>query len=602
MASRYGLLGLYALIVATVASIWVAGDLMAVSRFPPLWAMALCIGACLFVWRFGLTAPRVVLSSMERLPQIGALLIFDPAVAAAACGLASFLWPFVNRAYSYGSLKVAAIRGLHNAGMTAFMLLIGAEAYFAAGGSHPLGSVKLSDIWPLTAMALAVQAVNIAFMGLFYLFDGRDARRLMRPIYSLIDLIFVPAGVLAAVLYTTGSGTTFALFATLMVVFVLSFNGIGGSLASAESESGPLAQIWRAQRALHGARRIDELGERLLVETRDLFRFDEFYFVLVDRDNGTLDLRVHERRGVRLPARRKALDAGLFGWAVEHAEAVLIENWNQAPEEIRQRAEQTEKETGSALTAPLLEDGVVIGLLSVQHTRSGVYSKADLHLIQRLAERISAAVADARVFEELETYRRKLEERVAERTRELLEANRDKERLIAALNERSRTLERESQEDPLTGIANRRQFNQRLSAEIAAARAANQPLTLAVADLDHFKIVNDRLGHAIGDEVLRHTAEIMRRQCRAVDLVARIGGEEFALVLAGMTRDVAMSYCDLLRRSFEAHDWRSIHPNLLVTLSIGIWEWDGSADPAEFLRAADVQLYSAKNAGRNRVA
>jgi diguanylate cyclase (GGDEF)-like protein len=254
------------------------------------------------------------------------------------------------------------------------------------------------------------------------------------------------------------------------------------------------------------------------------------------------------------------------------------------------------------LAAPLIENGVVIGLLSVQHTPAGAYSKADLHLIQHLAERVSAAVADARVFEELEDYRRTLEERVAERTRELQDANRDKERLIAALAERSRTLERESQEDPLTGIANRRQFDQRLSAEIAAARAAEQPLTLAVADLDHFKIVNDRLGHSVGDEVLRHTAEIMRRQCRAVDLVARIGGEEFALVLSGMTRDVAMSYCDLLRRAFESHDWRSIHPQLLVTLSIGISQWDGSANPAEFLRAADVQLYRAKDAGRNRVA
>jgi diguanylate cyclase (GGDEF)-like protein len=602
MASRYGSLGLYALIVATVAGICLVRDLPAVSQLPPYWALALCVGACLFVWRFGLTAPRVVLTSMERLPQIGALLIFDPAVGACACALASFLWPFLSRTYSYGSLTVAAIRGLHNAGMTALMLLIGAAAYSAAGGPQRLGSVGLADVWPLTAMALSVQATNVAFMAFFYLFDGRDVRRLIKPIYSLIDLIFVPAGVLAAVLYNTGSATTFGLFAALMVVFVLSFNGIGGSLNAAESESGPLDRIWRAQRALHGARRIDELGERILIETRDLFRFDEFYFVLVDRDTHTLDLRVHERRGTRLPPRRKALDAGLFGWAVEHARSVLIEHWNQAPEALRQRAEQTDKETGSVLAAPLIENGAVIGLLSVQHTRGGAYSSADLHLIEHLAERVSAAVADARVFEELESYRRTLEERVAERTRELQDANRDKERLIAALNERSRTLERESQEDPLTGIANRRQFNQRLSTEIAAARAANHPLTLAVADLDHFKIVNDRLGHAVGDEVLRHTAEIMRRQCRAVDLVARIGGEEFALVLSGMTRDVAMSYCDLLRRAFEAHDWRTIHPNLLVTLSIGISQWDGSADPTEFLQAADVQLYSAKNAGRNRVA
>jgi diguanylate cyclase (GGDEF)-like protein len=388
-----------------------------------------------------------------------------------------------------------------------------------------------------------------------------------------------------------------------MVVFVLSFNGIGASLSVAESESGPpLARLLQAQRGIQGARRLDELGERILVETRQLFRFDEFYFVLVDREDAVLDLRVHERLGDRLPARRKPLGAGLFGWAVQNSKSVLIEHWGRAPEAIRSVAEETDKKTGSLLVAPLVENGRVIGLLSVQHTRPGAYTTADLHLIEQLAEQISVAVADARAFEDLENYRQHLEERVVERTRELEEANRDKERLIAALNERSRTLERESQEDPLTGIANRRLFNLRLAAEISAARAAGQPLTLAVADIDRFKVINDRFGHASGDEVLRRTAQIMRRQCRAVDLVARIGGEEFALVLTGMTRDVAAGFCDLLRRAFESHDWREIHPQLRVTLSIGISQWDGTSEPAALLQAADVQLYCAKDAGRNRVA
>src|SRR5262245_57130692 len=104
MASRYGSLALYSLIVATAAGAWLAHDLMAVPRFPPWWVGLLCIASCLFVWQFGLTAPRVVLTSMERMPQVGALLIFDPAVAAGLCAVASLLWPFLNRGYSYGSI------------------------------------------------------------------------------------------------------------------------------------------------------------------------------------------------------------------------------------------------------------------------------------------------------------------------------------------------------------------------------------------------------------------------------------------------------------------------------------------------------------------
>ncbi|HVF16896.1 MAG TPA: diguanylate cyclase, partial [Steroidobacteraceae bacterium] len=244
----------------------------------------------------------------------------------------------------------------------------------------------------------------------------------------------------------------------------------------------------------------------------------------------------------------------------------------------------------------------VVGVLSVQHTQSGLYSEADLHLMQQLAEQVAAAIGDAQAFEDLEDYRQRLEERVAERTAELERANGEKERLIAAMRERSRTLERESQEDPLTGLANRRVFTRRLAAEMEVALAVGQPLTLAVADLDHFKVVNDRLGHAIGDQALRESAALMRRLCRETDLVCRIGGEEFAIILPAMTRDGAMEFCDRIRGAIESHEWQRFHRDLSVTISIGLSQWDGTAEVPELLEAADAQLYRAKRAGRNQVA
>jgi diguanylate cyclase (GGDEF)-like protein len=277
-------------------------------------------------------------------------------------------------------------------------------------------------------------------------------------------------------------------------------------------------------------------------------------------------VRVHECRGVREPPKTTRLDLGLFGLVVESGEALLIEDWANAPEPLKRRAVITDKVTGSVLIVPLKEDDTVIGLLSVQHTHASVYSEADLHLMRRLAEQVAAAVADARAFE------------------------------------RSLLLERESQEDPLTGIANRRFFSQRLSAEIEVARRVGQPLTVAVADLDRFKVVNDRLGHPIGDEVLRQSATLMRRLCREADVVARIGGEEFALILPGMERDSAIDFCEHLRHSVDAHDWQTVHSNLHVTLSIGIAQWDGQGGVDELLQAADTQLYRAKHSGRNRVA
>jgi diguanylate cyclase (GGDEF)-like protein len=602
MIPRYRPLAAYSLLLAAATGIWLAAALAGATDFPPLWVAALCVAFNLFVFQFGIPSPWVGLTSMERLPQVGLLLVLSPPVAAAICATASFLWPLFNRGYSHGSSTLATIRAFHNAAMAGLMVLAAGYAYELAGGRHPLDGFGIADLLPLAALGITMQLVNELCMAFFYYFDGRDVRALFRPIYTVMDLIFVPAGVLAALLYNAHHPATFALFMVLMAVFVLSVHGMGRALTAEDAERSPFARLFKAGRALHGARRIEELGDRLLEELRPLLRFDDFYLVLADHKQRTLDFRVHEQHGERQPGMRRPLDTGLFGIVVNRGEPLLVADWRRAPAQLRQRALETGKETGSVIVMPLVHDGGVIGLVSVQHTEAHVYSKADLNLLQRLSEHLAAAVADARAFEDLEDYRARLEERVTERTAELEKAARDKERLIAALREQGRALERAAREDPLTGVANRRHFMQRLAAEIEVAQATGQPLTVAIADLDRFKLVNDSLGHGVGDDALRHSAGLMLSLCRDSDLVARIGGEEFALILPGMARTDAAAFCERLRGAIESHEWRLVHPRLRMTISIGVWQWNGAADADALLEAADAQLYRAKRAGRNRVA
>ena len=156
--------------------------------------------------------------------------------------------------------------------------------------------------------------------------------------------------------------------------------------------------------------------------------------------------------------------------------------------------------------------------------------------------------------------------------------------------------------DPLTGLPNRRAFAEIVSHHEAAAKRKGRTLTVAIADLDRFKRINDTYGHDAGDEVLRHAARLFRAELREADLVGRIGGEEFCIVLPETDIATARGVLDRVRRRFA--DTAALLPNgatLPVTISIGIAAMppDGSVEPV--LIAADRALYTAKRAGRNRI-
>ncbi len=161
--------------------------------------------------------------------------------------------------------------------------------------------------------------------------------------------------------------------------------------------------------------------------------------------------------------------------------------------------------------------------------------------------------------------------------------------------------------DPLTGIANRRFFERRLGEEVERWLRRREPLAYMLVDIDHFKRVNDSYGHQVGDQVLQQVAELLGRDLRGVDLLARFGGEEFMLLLPNTTRAQATAIAERLCRNVERHPFvASGVQNLTVTVSIGVAclenePADLPAPGARLFKQADAALYAAKQAGRNRV-
>lgn len=238
----------------------------------------------------------------------------------------------------------------------------------------------------------------------------------------------------------------------------------------------------------------------------------------------------------------------------------------------------------SALFAPLIVAERVLGVISIQSHSTDAYGESDRLIFRTLSSYGAIALDNAAAY-------RKLAQTV-----DALQVAQ------AELGVRTAEYERLSMTDPLTEVANRRRLNERAAVEIAALVRKDGELAVVMFDIDHFKRVNDNYGHAAGDSVLQTVARIAKSWLRPADLLARIGGEEFALLLPGAGLREALSIAERIRRSIEQTPIDAGSASVRITSSFGAATFAGSADTLDgVLRRADRALYAAKNAGRNRV-
>ncbi|MDM9647258.1 GGDEF domain-containing protein [Rhizobium sp. S163] len=173
--------------------------------------------------------------------------------------------------------------------------------------------------------------------------------------------------------------------------------------------------------------------------------------------------------------------------------------------------------------------------------------------------------------------------------------------LIKELDATLAQLRRQATTDVLTGLGNRRWLKDIGALEIARAARERTPISVVVFDLDHFKSINDQFGHDVGDQVLVMAGATIQHNLRPYDIAARIGGEEFCLVLPRTDIDAAVNIANRLRMQFESKSVGPL-PAKRVTASFGVYRGDPASETLKsMLTAADRELYAAKNGGRNMV-
>jgi diguanylate cyclase (GGDEF)-like protein len=225
-------------------------------------------------------------------------------------------------------------------------------------------------------------------------------------------------------------------------------------------------------------------------------------------------------------------------------------------------------------------------MLALERGRADRRADAEYKILLERAE-VQRVAADA------ESARRE-----AERERDRASRLQDERDVFEA---RANEMGRHALEDALTGLPNRRRVYERMEIVLARTGGANGTVSIGVIDLDRFKSINDRFGHGVGDDVLRAVGAILNHGLRDSDLVGRVGGEEFVLLLDRTPLEVGIATCERLRRAIESYDWATLRPGLAVTASIGLWTADAPVTVRAAMERADSALYAAKAAGRNRV-
>lgn len=246
----------------------------------------------------------------------------------------------------------------------------------------------------------------------------------------------------------------------------------------------------------------------------------------------------------------------------------------------------------SLLCAPLFHQGKLLNIVYLENNlATGVFSAARLELVQLLCAQAGISLENARLYAAQEQYTYTLEQRVAERTAELAQANAELQRLATS--------------DGLTHLANRRRFDQYLEQVWQRAAREKAMIGLILCDVDFFKQYNDYYGHQMGDDCLVAIARALEQSVqRPADLVARYGGEEFAVILPDTTASGSITVAQRIGVEVTAlqipHAMSDVSPWVSVSLGVMSWLPSPQESPRAFLLAADRALYSAKHQGRNR--
>ncbi len=326
-----------------------------------------------------------------------------------------------------------------------------------------------------------------------------------------------------------------------------------------------LSTLFQLNQAMISTLDLNVLFNRILKALQDVIHCDEIVLLLYNQGMEELEIRkVHGFDPERLKGVSFRLDEGVTGMVARTLEPVYIRDLANDSRTLGYKGRTHRR--GSMISLPMTFKNHLVGVLNLHKEGTNAFAESEINLAQALANQAAIAVENAQLFE---------------LTRDL------------------------SNTDELTGLANRRHFQEAFQRELAQAQRFPSHFSLIMADIDHFKAFNDNHGHLTGDVALKKVASIILLNTRGIDLVGRFGGEEFVILLPKTTKEGALAAAEKLRQSVEQEAFtgdRQGQTAARLTLSLGVATFPtDSKDSYQLIDRADRALYRAKQAGRNQV-
>ncbi|MEB3160577.1 MAG: diguanylate cyclase [Synechocystis sp.] len=335
---------------------------------------------------------------------------------------------------------------------------------------------------------------------------------------------------------------------------------------------------------------LKEMGIIIRNEIRQLIDVDEIFIFLYDQCQDQLRPFIYKTEQ-----------------SLQHFQAipkiirrVLTANRAEVIDNIRQDQDFIPEQSPvrSLLCSPLTIQNKIIGILGLAHYQEKHFTSTDLNLFSTLTTQVAAAIQTAQYYDTIKDYSQTLESKVQERTLELELAKQQLEKV-------NKRLERLAIYDELTQIPNRRYFSHYLEQEWRQCLRDSLPISIILCDVDYFKNYNDCYGHQMGDDCLKHIAQIMQNCLkRPSDLLARYGGEEFIIILPYTNRlgssIVAERIHDDLRKAAIPHEGSLTCDYVTVSLGIGSTVPMLHYHPEDLVKIADQAMYESKAGGRNQ--